>query len=209
MYHTGDYSILMTLVSKLYTIYNSMKSRRIFSPIEAIENFLVTSLEPAKSILIFQVWPAPVTKGVYIFLILLTWVNQYFSYTYPRNTPGFISKRCYDMEYTVSSWNMHLLIAVTERVIYTSLFLLSPNKMKFIDLLLANMMHVLWLNKALKMKIFCPSHEVYRSKLNEQVKAPANLEKGVLACSFFLRIINWSVNHLLESKPRKVNVTLP
>jgi len=64
---------------------------------------------------------------------------------------------------------MHLVIAVTERVIYTSLFLLSPNKMKFIDSLLANVIHVLWLNKALKMKIFCPSHEVHRSKLNEQV----------------------------------------
>lgn len=37
------------------------------------------------------------------------------------------------------------------------------------DLLLANVIHFLWLNKALKMKIFCPSHEVYRSKLNEQV----------------------------------------
>lgn len=64
---------------------------------------------------------------------------------------------------------MHILIAVTERVIYICLFLLSPNKMKFIDLLLANVIHFLWLNKALKMKIFCPSHEVYRSKLNEQV----------------------------------------
>lgn len=64
---------------------------------------------------------------------------------------------------------MHLLIAVTERVIYICLFLLSPNKMKFIDLLLANVIHFLWLNKALKMKIFCLSHEVYRSKLNEQV----------------------------------------
>lgn len=64
---------------------------------------------------------------------------------------------------------MHLLIAVTERVIYICLFLLSPNKMKFMDLLLANVIHFLWLNKALKMKIFCPSHEVYRSKLNEQV----------------------------------------
>lgn len=64
---------------------------------------------------------------------------------------------------------MHLVIAVTVRVIYTSLFLLSPNKMKFIDLLLATVIHILWLNKALKMKIFCLSHEVYSTKLNEQV----------------------------------------
>lgn len=74
------------------------------------------------------------------------------------------------MEYTVSSRNMHLLITVIKRVVYTSLFLLSPNKMKFIDVLLANVIHILWLNKALKMKIFCPSHEVYRSKLNERVE---------------------------------------
>ena len=47
--------------------------------------------------------------------------------------------------------------------------LLLPNKMKFTDLLLFNRIHCLWLNKALKMKIFCPSDEVYRSKLNEQV----------------------------------------
>lgn len=78
-------------------------------------------------------------------------------------------ERCYDMEHTVSSWNTHPLIAVIERVIHTSLFLLSPNEMKFIDLLLANRIHILWLNKALKMKIFWPSQEVYRSKLNEQV----------------------------------------
>lgn len=42
MYHTRDYSILMTLVAKLYNIYNSMKSRRIFGPIEAVENLLLT-----------------------------------------------------------------------------------------------------------------------------------------------------------------------
>jgi len=55
MYHTRDCSILMTLVAQLYNIYNNMKSRRIFGPIEAIENLLLTLLEPAKSILIFQV----------------------------------------------------------------------------------------------------------------------------------------------------------
>lgn len=170
MYHTRDYSILMTLVAKLYNIYNSMKSRRIFGPIEAIENLLLTLLQPAKSTLIFQVWPVPVTKGACIFLILLTyeWTDTF--HIRILQMPWILfHERCYDMEYTVSSWNMHLLIAVTERVIYTSLFPLSPNKMKFIDLLLANVIHVLWLNKALKMKIFCPSHEVYRSKLNEQV----------------------------------------
>lgn len=53
--------------------------------------------------------------------------------------------------------------------IYICLLLLLPNKMKFTDLLLFNRIHCLWLNKALKMKIFCPSDEVYRSKLNEQV----------------------------------------
>lgn len=46
MYHTRDYSILMTLVAKLYSIYNSMKPRRIFGPIEAIENLLLILLEP-------------------------------------------------------------------------------------------------------------------------------------------------------------------
>lgn len=67
------------------------------------------------------------------------------------------------------SRNTHPLIAVSERMIYICLLLLSPNKMKFTDLLLYNRIHCLWLNKALKMKIFCPSHDVYRSKLKEQV----------------------------------------
>lgn len=65
MYHTRDYSILMTLVAKLYNIYNNMKSRRIFGPIEAIENLLLTLLEPAKSILIFQVASSSQKRGLY------------------------------------------------------------------------------------------------------------------------------------------------
>lgn len=186
MDHTRDYSILMTLVAKLYNVYNSMKSRRIFGPIEAIEILLLTLLEPAKFMLIFQVWPALVTKGAYIFLVFVTneWTDTFHIYILWMPWILF-HERCYGMEYTVSSRNMHLLIAVTERVIYTSLFLLSPNKMKFIDLLLANVIHILWLNKALKMKIFCPSHEVYRSKLNEPV---------TLRCLQTLKRVYWLVH---------------
>lgn len=77
------------------------------------------------------------------------------------------------------SYDMNILFFFTKHApfnssywksdIYICLLLLLPNKMKFTDLLLFNRIHCLWLNKALKMKIFCPSDEVYRSKLNEQV----------------------------------------
>lgn len=169
MYHTRDYSILMTLVAKLYNIYNSMKSRRIFGPIEAVENLLLTLLEPAKSILIFQVASSSHKRGLYFPTLLKLEQTDTFQILMLQMPWMLFHERCYDMEHTISSWNPHLLIAVIERVIHTSLFLLSPNEMKFIDLISANGIHILWLNKALKMKIFCPSQEVYRSKLNEQV----------------------------------------
>lgn len=91
MSHTRDYSILMTLVAKLHNIYNSMKSMRIFGPIEAIENLLLTLLEPTKSILIFQVASSGHKRGLYFPQTLKVRVNCYFSNTYATNALNYIS----------------------------------------------------------------------------------------------------------------------
>lgn len=175
MEHNRDYIILMTLVTKLYNFYYSKKSRRKLGSIchrKTPTDFVGVNIW-TKFILIFQVWLILFTGSLYFCLILLAYDYEqviFFMYKYYKLWILF-HKRSYGMNILSCffSWNTHPLIAVSERVIYIRLLLLSPNKMKFTDLLLFNRIHCLWLNKALKMKIFCPSHEMYRSKLNEQV----------------------------------------